>query len=501
MYDYIVVGAGSAGCVLANRLTEDPETSVLLLEAGGNDDAPAIRDPNAAFTLFHSAVDWDYSTEVEPHLNNRKISWPRGKVLGGSSSINLTAYTRGNRSDYDHWQELGNTGWGYAEVLPYFEKLEDEENGASAYHGVGGPMHVAEHLNPNANPLAESFIRAGVELGWSRNDDYNGACQEGFGKRQTTQYDGKRWSTADGYLRPALRRPNLTLVTEALVTRVLLEGTRAIGVAYLKDDVEHQEQVRQEVILSGGTINSPQLLMLSGIGPAEHLQALGIRVVADLPGVGQNLQDHPCVYVSYTSNQPLPQLGINGRGIAFVKTQADLPEPDIEYLFSPFPTEKGYGYWFISTLVRPQSTGHLALRSADPTQYPAIFANYLSNEADVYPLVEAVKLARRLARTKAFAPYDAVESEPGPQVQSDEEIVEFVRNALGTLFHPVGTCKMGQDGMAVVDECLRVHGIKGLRVIDASIMPTIVNANTNAPTIMIAEKAADLIREESRTPD
>lgn len=501
MYDYILVGAGSAGCVLANRLTEDPDTSVLLFEAGGNDDAPAIRDPNAAFTLFHTAVDWDYYTEEEPHLNNRKISWPRGKVLGGSSSINLTVYTRGNRYDYDHWQELGNTGWSYADVLPYFKKLEDQENGASAYHGVGGPMHVAEHLNPNANPLPEAFIRAGIELGWSCNEDFNGAAQEGFGKRQTTQYEGKRWSTADGYLRPALTRPNLTLVTEALVTRVLFEGTRAIGVAYLKDGVEQEAQVQKEVILSGGTINSPQLLLLSGVGPAEHLQALGIRVVRNLPGVGQNLQDHPCVYVGYTSNQPLPQLGINGRGTAFVKTQPDLPEPDLEYLFSPFPTEKGYGYWFISTLVRPHSSGHLALRSADPTQHPAIYANYLSNEADVPPLIEAVKLARQLAQTKAFVPFDAVEREPGPQVQSDEEIVEFVRNTLGSLFHPVGTCKMGQDDMAVVDEHLRVHGIQGLRIIDASIMPTITNANTNAPTIMIAEKAADFIREESRTTD
>lgn len=520
MYDYIVVGAGSAGCVLAARLTEDPETSVLLLEAGGPDDAQDIHIPAAFPRLFQSAVDWTYFTEAEPSLNNRKLYWPRGKVLGGSSSINLMVYMRGNRYDYDHWQALGNERWSYAEVLPYFKKAEDQERGASDYHGVKGPLHVMDR--PYTNPLSYAFIEAGVELGWPRNDDFNGASQEGFGTYQVTQIQGKRESTAVAYLHPALSRPNLTVVTQSLVTRVLLESTRSVGVAYFKDGKEQQIRVNKEVLVCGGTINSPQVLLLSGIGPAEHLRTLGIRVMVDLPGVGNNLQDHPYIGVLYTSKQPISLFGSataenlreyqehqsgpftsNGAEAgAFIQTQPDLPEPDIQYHFFPnlIPTVfdsldiNRHGYTIVSAVVTPQSRGRLTLRSTDPRQYPAFHANYLANEADLRVLVEEVKQARRLGQTQAFAPFYQEEILPGPLVQSDQEIVAYLRNGVQSLYHPVGTCKMGYDDQAVVDEQLRVHGVEGLRVVDASIMPTVVNGNTNAPTIMIAEKIADLLR-------
>jgi choline dehydrogenase len=344
----------------------------------------------------------------------------------------------------------------------------------------------------NVSPRSLAFVEAGVELGWLRNDDCNGASQEGFGIRQVTQRAGKRESTADCYLRPALHRPNLTVITEALVARVLFEGSQAVGVAYLKDGGEQQIRAHNEVILSGGTINSPQLLMLSGIGPAEHLRTFNIPVVVDLPGVGYNLQDHPCIYISYKIDQP-GSLYTGGEGNAYIKSRPELPEPDMQMLFTPSLLSGEQGYTFNAVLPTPQSHGHLELRSTDPTQYPAIFANYLEKQNDLQRLVESVKLARRLASTKAFAPFGGVEVEPGPQVQSDQEIVAFIRKRQSTMFHPVGTCKMGRDEMAVVDEELRVHGVHGLRVIDASIMPTIVNGNTNAPTIMIAEKGADLI--------
>jgi choline dehydrogenase len=496
MYDYIIVGAGSAGCVLANRLTADPESSVLLLEAGGNDDLATIHDPTptAAITLLQSAVDWAYSTEAEPHLNNRKVFWPRGKVLGGSSSINFMVYARGHRHAYNHWQALENEGWSYADVLPYFKKAENWEYGASEYRSTGGPLNV---IRPSSsNPLTEAFINAGEELGWLHNDDYNGASQEGFGTLQYTVHEGKRNSTAVSYLHPAESRPNLTVKTGILVTRVLFESTRAIGVAYLQDGVEQQEWVKKEVILSGGAINSPQLLLLSGVGPADQLRALNIRVVADVPGVGKNLQDHPSVFMYATTKPSFSQFGSLPEGIAFVRTQSYLLEPDIQLLMVPsfFPnTVQGAGYTIVPVLVSPQSRGHLTLRSTDPTQYPAIFANYFANQADLQTLVRGVKLTRELSQSKAFAPFYERGADPSSQIQSDWEIVEYLRNTVQTLFHPAGTCKMGHDAMAVVDDQLRVRGIEGLRVVDASIMPIIPNANINAPTIMIAEKAADLI--------
>ena len=519
MYDYVIVGAGSAGCVLANRLTEDPATTVLLLEAGGPDEAQEIHIPAAFSSLFKTPLDWAYETEEQPHLNNRKMYWPRGKVLGGSSSINAMIYMRGNRRDYDHWRELGNEGWSFSEVLPYFKKAENAERGASEYHGTGGPLNVTDHRT--LNPLSHAFVAGGVEAGLPRKNDFNGAEQDGVGYYQVTQKGGLRHSAAVGYIHPILSRPNLTLQTQALVTNILFDGTRAVGVAYVQNGEKQQANANKEVILSGGAINSPQLLMLSGIGPANHLKELGIPVVADLPGVGQNLQDHPAIVVLYASTQPIslahaqepkhlqdfvenkkgPLTSNVAEGGAFVRTQADLPMPDIQYHFAPvyylnhgFTVPEGDGYTIGPTLLHPKSRGYIALRSTNPAEAPIIQPNYFADESDMKALVEGVKIARKIGETQAFAPFRDKETHPGPQVQSDEEITEYIRTTVESLYHPVGTCKMGNDAMAVVDAHLRVHGVEGLRVIDASIMPTVVGGNTNAPTIMIAEKAADMIK-------
>src|SRR6266571_1847014 len=519
MYDYVIVGAGSAGCVLANRLTEDPATTVLLLEAGGPDEAQEIHIPAAFSSLFKSPLDWAYETEEQPHLNNRRLYWPRGKVLGGSSSINAMVYIRGNRRDYDHWRALGNEGWSYSDVLPYFKKSENEERGASDYHGIGGPLNVTDHRT--RNPLSHAFVEAGVEAGLALTNDFNGAEQDGVGFYQVTQRQGLRHSAAVGYVHPILSRPNFTLQTHTLVTNVIFEGTRAVGVASVHNGEHQQVTANKEVILSGGAINSPQLLMLSGIGPAHHLKALGIPVVADLAGVGQNLQDHPSIVVLYACTQPIslahaqtpehlqdfidnkmgPLTSNLAEGGAFVRTQANLPMPDIQYHFAPvyylnhgFTVPEGDGYTIAPCILHPQSRGYITLRSTNPEEAPIIQPNYFADEVDMQVLVEGVKIARKLGRTQAFSPFRDVETHPGPQAQSDEEITEYIRNYVETLYHPVGTCKMGNDSMAVVDAHLRVRGVEGLRVIDASIMPTVVGGNTNAPTIMIAEKAADLIK-------
>jgi choline dehydrogenase len=519
-YDYIVVGAGSAGCVLAARLTEDRRTRVLLLEAGGAGGAKEIRIPAAFSKLFKTGVDWNYATEPEPHLRNRRLYWPRGKVLGGSTAINAMIYIRGNRADYDYWRELGNPGWGFAEVLPYFKKSENRERGASEYHGVGGPVNVADPRY--VNPLTRAFLAAAGEIGIASNPDFNGEEQDGAALYQLTQKKGARCGAADGYLQPARERSNLTVVTGAHAARVLLEGKRAVGVAFLRDGAMQEARADGEVILAGGTVNSPQLLMLSGIGPADELKAARISAIQDLPGVGKNLQDHPMVSVGYLCTQKVSLDGAETLGnflrwlvwkngplasnVAeaglFLRTRVGLARPDLQLLFGPayyrghgLVRRKEHCFGFGPTLITPESRGEISLRSADPFDAPAIRANYLSTDADLRTMIAGVRLARRLAHAKAFDQFRGEELHPGAAQQSDSEIVEFLRDELETLYHPVGTCKMGSDVLAVVDARLRVLGIERLRVVDASIMPRVPAGNTNAPVMMIAEKAAEMIRE------
>lgn len=524
MYDYIIIGAGSAGCVLAHRLSEDAQTRVLLLEAGGPDTKQEIHVPAAFSKLFKTSVDWEYYTEAEPNMADRTMYWPRGKVLGGSSSLNAMIYMRGHRHDYDSWRKAGNAGWGYADILPYFKKAENQERGPDEYHGVGGPLNVCDRRY--TNPLSFVFVEAGKELGISENRDFNGAVNEGVGLFQTTQKNGARWSTARAYLKPALSRPNLTVRTETQVTRVVIEQGRATGVTYLKDGKLETEQANHEVLVCGGAINTPQILMLSGVGPAEHLRSMGIKVVADLPGVGENLQDHLIAGAYYRTPQPIslnnaenlknlltylffrkgPLVSNIGEAGGFVKTRPDLPAPDIQYHFAPvyfkahgFEKIEGHSFVIGPTLLHPRSRGRILLRSSDPGAHVHIHANYLSEEEDIQTLLAGLKLAHELAHTQAFAPYLGDELEPRSWKQDDQTMIAAIRQAAETLYHPVGTCKMGTDDMAVVDPELRVRGIEGLRVVDASIMPTIVGGNTNAPTIMIAEKAADLIQHPATT--
>lgn len=524
MYDYIIVGAGSAGCVLANRLTEDPSVRVLLLEAGPPDRKQEISIPAAFAKLFKTEFDWNYSTTPQPRLDNRRVYWPRGKTLGGSSSINAQIYQHGDRLDYDRWAELGNTGWGYDDVLPYFKKSENNERGASARRGVNGPLNVADPRD--ANPLTHAFLDAAVEAGVKRNSDFNGGELEGVNFVQVTQKNGKRWSAADAYLRPALHRPNLKVTTGATILRVLTEGTRAVGVEYLENG-RKTTQTSGDIILSAGAINSPHLLMLSGIGPADHLKKHGIPPVLDLPGVGQNLLDHLMVISLHATNRPISLLNAGSIGnvlkyllfkrgmltsnvaeaIGFVRSRPDLPAPDIEIVFAPVlyvkegleaPTEHGFSLGVV--LLQPRSVGSIRLQSGNPLDPPLIDPSYLSDteDDDLRTVVEGVKLVRRIAETKPLADHRVAELAPGAERRSDADLHAFVRDRAQTIYHPVGTCKMGMDDMAVVDSRLRVHGMKGLRVVDASIMPTIPRGHTNAPTMMIAEKAADLMKMVSR---
>ena len=521
-YDYIIIGAGSAGCVLAARLTENSSANVLLLEAGGPDTAREIRIPAAFSKLFKTGVDWNYSTEPEPHLNNRKLYWPRGKVLGGSSSINAMIYIRGNDADYDGWKNLGNEGWGFADVLPYFKKSENRERGPSQFHGTGGPLNVADL--ELVNPLTRAFIAGAKEIGLAENTDFNGATQDGVGLYEVTQKKRQRHSAADAYLRPALHRPNLKVVSQAHATRVLVENGRAVGITFLRNGATEDARATKEVILAGGTLNSPQLLMLSGIGPADYLARLGVPTIHDLPGVGANLQDHPMVSVGYLCTQPVSLDGAETLGnllrylilkkgpltsnVAeaglFTRSRQGLNVPDIQVLFGP-AYYRGHGlmrrqencFGFGPTLIAPQSRGNVSLRSANPLDAPAIHANYLSTDSDMRTMIAGVRLARRIANTLAFDSYRGAEIHPGANATSDQDIAEFLRNEVETLYHPVGTCKMGNDSLAVVDSRLRVRGIGSLRVVDASIMPVVPAGNTNAPTIMIAEKAADMIRQDA----
>ncbi|MHC5860838.1 GMC family oxidoreductase [Nostoc sp.] len=500
-YDYIVIGAGSAGCVVANRLTEDRDTTVLLLEAGNPDTKPEIFIPEKCISLLGSEVDWGYFSEPEPYLNGRKMFCSRGKVLGGSSSINFMMYVRGNPQNYDRWQELGNPGWNYQGVLPYFKKSEHQQRGASEFHGVDGELSVTDLISPAV--VSQRFVDACVSMGYNYNPDFNGVQQEGVGLYQLTVKDGKRHSAAAAFLLPILHRPNLTVTTGALVTRLLFEGTHAVGVEYLHEDTLHQVRVNQEVILSAGAFDSPKLLLLSGIGDAEYLQLMGISVIADLPGVGQNLQDHVLTCVVQAATQDIhPAITSNGvEAGLFLHSKGNVESAlDLQFFFGPIQflspgyTPADFGFTGAVSLTRLQNIGSVGLRSPEPKDTPMLQMNYLQSEADVQKLVEGIKLIRQVFQSSVFDEFRGEEIAPGVNVQSDAALVAYIRDTCSTVWHPVGTCKMGIDSMAVVDPELRVHGIEGLRVVDASIMPTITTGNTNAPTIMIGEKAADLIK-------
>jgi choline dehydrogenase-like flavoprotein len=518
-YDYIIVGAGSAGCVLAGRLSEDPRAKVLLLEAGGDDSAKEVRIPAAFSKLFRSARDWNYSTEEEPHLDGRRLYWPRGKMIGGSSSMNAMIYMRGNPADYDRWKQDGNEGWGWEDVLPYFKKSENQERGASQFHATGGPVNVCDLRY--VNQLTRAFLSAAQQIGIPANGDFNGATQDGAGLYQVTQKNGARQSAADAYLKPAAERSNLTVITGAHATRVLVEKNCASGVEYALNAKAERARADREVILAAGAVNSPQLLLLSGIGPAAEVERAGIPAVLDLPGVGKNLQDHPMVSVGYLCKRPVslasaesatnalrwlifrrgPLASNVAEGGIFLRTGPELCAPDLQILFGPayyvnhgFDRRKDHCFGFGPTLLAPESRGNIGLRSANPLDAPAIRANYLSTGHDLRVIVEGVRRCREIAHAKAFEPYRGTELHPGAETTADDQLCSFVRANAQTLYHPVGTCKMGTDELAVVDRKLRVRGIEQLRVADASVMPRITSGNTNAPTTMIAEKASDIIR-------
>ncbi|NUT99508.1 MAG: choline dehydrogenase [Saccharothrix sp.] len=510
-YDYVIVGAGSTGCVLAARLSEDPDVSVCLVEAGPPDTADNIHVPAAFGQLFRTSVDWDYDTHEEPALHGRRVFLPRGRVLGGTSSINAMIYARGNRLDFDEW---GQPGWSYDEFLPYFKRSEDNERGASHYHGVGGPMSVSE--GRSGNPSAAAYVEAAVEAGFAANDDFNGAEQEGFGFFQLTQRDGRRCSTAVAYLHPALDRPNLTVHTHVQVHRVVVENGRAVGVTGTRLDEAVTLRANREVILSAGAYNSPVLLMHSGIGPADHLGPLGIRVVHDNPEVGANLQDHPLVPLIFTHDEPVSLLVAGepanvqrflteGRGPltsngpeagGFARTRDDLPAPDVEFFAAPImfadsglraPT--GHAISVGPALLTPRSRGAVRLASADPTAKPHIAHNYLSDEADLDTAVAALRMGLDIARQRAMKPYAGQLFRP-PASESDADLRAYARRYTHSIFHAAGSCAMGR----VVDAELKVLGVEGLRVADASVMPLVGRGQPNAAAIAIGEKAADLVR-------
>jgi choline dehydrogenase len=527
VYDYVIVGAGSAGCVLASRLSENPDCQVLLLEAGPPDTADEIHIPAAINLLFKTAYDWDYETVAQNSAAGRSIYWPRGRVLGGSSSINAMIYIRGNRHDYDSWRDdYGCTGWGYADLLPYFLRAEANSRGASPYHGADGPLAVQDLAFKSS--LTGAFVTAARSGGQPANSDFNGPAQDGVGYYQVTQKGGRRWSAADAYLHPAAARPNLTIRTDALATGIEIEAGRATGVRYLHRGVEELATAEAEVIVAAGTIGSPQLLMLSGVGPADHLHEYNIPVMADSHGVGGNLSDHPMVTAMWSAPKTRSLWEAAGRrnlarwqlthggpmtsNIAeaggFARSEPGLAAPDIQWHVLPVPYLNGglvdpasRALSVLITLVSVASRGRIRLRSADPRHKPVIDPAYLSDVGDIEPLVRAVGMARAFAAQRPLSRQLAAELAPGPSVQADTDLREWIRGNLSTIYHPVGTCAMGGDSRvaaskltSVVDTELRVRGVERLRVVDASVMPTVPRGNTNAPTIAIAERASDLIQ-------
>ncbi|WP_018657694.1 GMC family oxidoreductase [Actinomadura flavalba] len=516
-YDYVIVGAGSAGCVLAARLSEDPDVRVCLIEAGPADTHPDIHLPLGAGRLFRTRLDWDYDTHDEPVLNGRRLYLPRGRVLGGTTALNGMVYIRGHRSDYDGW---GRPGWGFDDLLPYFLRSEDNERGASEHHATGGPLSVSE--GRSRNPISAAFVTAAVQAGHAANADFNGAGMDGFGLYQLTQRDGRRCSNAVAFLHPALDRPNLTVLTNVQVHRVLLEQGRARGVVGERLDERVEVRAEREVLLSAGAYNSPQLLLLSGVGPADELRALDITVTADLPGVGRNLQDHPAVNLVYTHSQPVSLLAASEpealrlyeeeqagpltsnvpEAGGFARTRPDLDVPDVQFHASPLmllngglsaPTEHALS--FGPCVLAPRSRGDVTLASGDPTAKPRIRHAYYTDDADLRTMTEGLRIGLEIARQEALAPYTE-KAYLTPESTSEEDLRDFAVRNTQTLFHPAGTCAIGD----VLDDELRVRGVEGLRVVDASVMPALVRGNTNAPITAIAERAADLVRGRAARP-
>jgi choline dehydrogenase len=511
MYDYVIVGAGSAGCVLAARLSEDPDVSVLLLESGPPDTNENIHVPLGYLSLGRTEVDWDFDSAPEPFCDNRRIKLPRGRVLGGSSSINAMVYIRGNRADYDGW---GIPGWSYADLLPYFIKAEDNERGANEYHGAGGPLPVSE--GRSKNPMSAAFAAAGVEAGFEANEDFNGPSQEGFGLYQVTQRGGMRASTSVAYLHPAMERPNLTVLPYMHCHRVLFEGTRAVGVVAAQLGQLSEYRAEREVILAAGAYGSPQLLMLSGVGPAEHLTMREIEVLLDQPEVGENLTDHPATQAVWTTPEPVslllalepaaleefeatqsgPLTSNLAEGGGFVRMEAGASAPDVQYHIAPVQIvdegqadPEAHGVWISPCVLQEESRGSVRLQNNDPTGKPVIRNNFYATERDMRVAVDGLRLMLEITRQSALAPF-CVEGFNVPLSDSEEDLRAHVRRTTYAVYHPVGTCAMG----TVVDDELRVNGLEGLRVVDASVMPMVPRGNTNAPTIAIAERAADLIK-------
>ncbi|MFU8864769.1 MAG: choline dehydrogenase [Rhodobacterales bacterium] len=521
--DFVIVGAGSAGCAMAYRLAEDG-SSVLVIEHGGTDAGPFIQMPAAlSYPMNMSRYDWGFQSEPEPHLNNRCLAVPRGKVIGGSSSINGMVYVRGHARDFDHWRDQGAAGWGYGDVLPYFQRMEQSHGGQAGWRGTDGPLHVMR--GPRENPLFHAFVEAGRQAGYGVTDDYNGERQEGFGPMEQTVHQGRRWSAANAYLRPALKRENCTLI-RAFAQRVVIEEGRAVGVEVLRGNVTEVIRARREVVLAASSINSPKLLMLSGIGPAAHLAEHGVAVVADRPGVGANLQDHLELYIQMAASQPISlfkywnlwgkgmigaQWLFTGKGLGasnqfesagFIRSRAGVDYPDIQFHFLPIAVRydgkvaaEGHGFQAHVGPMRSTSRGAVTLRSGDPKADPVIRFNYMSEAQDWWEFRQCIRLTREIFAQEAFKPFVKHEIQPGAALQSDDELDDFIREHAESAYHPCGTCRMGRadDREAVVDPQARVIGVDGLRVADSSIFPRITNGNLNAPSIMVGEKVSDLL--------